>query len=225
MRFMSWNAKRKSIENVDLVPLLEINPDIIAFQELRPVYRGKISDDVAEDLLKYLLIWNNVGYGMATFTNNRNFKMMSIDFDGRAMTFEFDDFIFVNIDAPMLFHFGSEDYIDWFKVFRRFMIKLSLIKPVIIGGTFNVMTNHPDIPPEEARVMRNLLNTDFIDTFRELHPDEEEAYTYRTSKTDFDRRLDYFFVSADLKDKIIAATIEENCLGSNHRPITLEIDI
>ena len=225
MKFLSWNAKRKSIEDVNLVPLLDLNPDIIAFQQLRPVYRGKISDDVAEDLSQYQIIWNNIGYGMAVFTRLHNFKTMSIDFDGRVMTFEFDNFLFVNLEGPLLFNFGSEDYIEWFKVFRRFMIKLSQIKPVIIGGTFNVMTNYHDIPPEDARVMKNLLNIDYIDTFNELHPDIEEAYTYRTIKTDFDRRMDYFFVSGNLRNNITAATIEEDCLGSNHRPITLEIEI
>ena len=225
MKFVSWNAKRKSIENVDLVPLLELNPDIIAFQELRPIYRGKISDDVAEDLSEYLQIWNNIGYGMAVFTRSRDFKMMSIDFDGRVMTFEFNDFLFVNIEAPLLFNFGSEDYIEWFKVFRRFLIKLSQIKSVVVGGTFNVMSNNPDIPPEDARVMKNLLNIDYVDTFNILHPNEEEAYTYKTVGRDFDRRMDYFFVSGDLKDKIRFATIEDNSLGSTHRPVTLEIEI
>ena len=225
MKFVSWNAKRKSIENVDFVPLLELNPDIIAFQELRPVYKSKISDDIAEDLSEYLQIWNNIGYGMAVFTRSRDFKMMSIDFDGRVMTFDFDDFIFVNIDAPQLFHFGTEDYIEWFKVFRRFLIKLSQIKSVVVGGTFNVMSNNPDIPPEDARVMKNLLNIDYVDTFNLLHPNEEQAYTYKTIGRDFDRRMDYFFVSDDLRDKIKSATIEENSLGSNHRPVTLEIEI
>ena len=225
MKFMSWNAKRKSIENVDFIPLLEMNPDIIAFQELRPIYKVKMQDDISKDLSGYLQIWNNIGHGMAVFTRLRDFNMMSIDFDGRAMTFEFNDFLFVNIKAPQLFAFGSEDYIEWFKVFRRYMIKLSQIKPVIIGGTFNVMSNHPNIPPEDARVMKNLLNINYIDTFNALHSDIEEAYTYKTIGKDFDRRMDYFFVSADLKDKIKSATIEKNNLGSVHRPVTLEIEI
>ena len=223
MRFVSWNAKRKSIDNIDFVPLLELNPDIIAFQELRPAYKGKISDDLAEDFSEYLQMWNNIGYGMATFIRSRDFKMMSIDFDGRTMTFEFNDFLFVNVDAPQLFHFGSEDYIEWFKVFRRFLIKLNQIKPVVVGGTFNVMSNNPNIPPEDARVMKNLLNINYVDTFNELHPNKEKAYTYKPIGRDFDRRMDYFFVSGDLRDKIKNATIEENSLGGNHRPITLEI--
>lgn len=224
MKFISWNVNRKSIENVDLIPLLEINPDIIAFQELRPA-RGKLPEDMVEDLSEYLQIWNNIGYGMALFTRRRDFKMMSIDFDGRTMTLDFDKFLFVNLEAPLLFHFGSEDYIEWFKVFRRFMIKISQIKPVVIGGTFNVMSNNVDIPPEDALVMRNLLKTGYVDTFNELHPNEEEAYTYKRIGRNFDRRMDYFFVSGDLKDRVKAATIEEEILGGNHRPITLNIEI
>ena len=225
MRFVSWNAKRKSIDNVDLVPLLELNPDIIAFQELKPAYKGKMSDELVEDLSAYQQIWNNIGYGMALFTRSRDFKMMSIDFDGRTMTFEFNDFLFVNVEAPQLFHFGTEDYIEWFKTFRRFLIKLSKIKPTIVGGTFNVISNNPDIPPEDARVMKNLLNINYIDTFNELHPNVEESYTFKLIGRNFDRRIDYFFVSGDFKDNIKSATIEEYSLDSNHRPITLEIEI
>ncbi|MBR2179304.1 MAG: endonuclease/exonuclease/phosphatase family protein [Selenomonadaceae bacterium] len=225
MKLISWNVRRKSVANVDFVSLLAMKPDIIAFQELRPAYKSKLSDNIVESLSEYLQIWNNIGYGMAVFTRLRGFKMMSIDFNGRTMTFEFDDFLFVNLEGPLLFSFGSEDYITWFKAFRRFLIKLSQIKPVIVGGTFNIMSNNPDIPPEDAMVMKNILNINFVDTFNELHPDVEEAYTYRTVKNGFDRRTDYFFVSDNLKDKIKSATIEEDPLGSNHRPITLDIEI
>ena len=88
-----------------------------------------------------------------------------------------------------------------------------------------MMSNNHDIPPEDARVMKNLLNIDYVDTFNEIHPNEEEAYTYKMVGRDFDRRMDYFFVSGDLRDKIKSATIEENSLGSTHRPVTLEIEI
>ena len=95
----------------------------------------------------------------------------------------------------------------------------------MVGGTFNVISNSPDIPPEDARVMKNLLNINYVDTFNEVHPNEKEAYTYKIVGKDFDRRIDYFFVSGDLKAKIKNAAIEEDSLGSNHRPVTLEIEI
>jgi len=38
-------------------------------------------------------------------------------------------------------------------------------------------------------------------------------------------RIDYFLASQELKERIIAADIQTNIMGSDHAPISLEIDI
>ena len=38
-------------------------------------------------------------------------------------------------------------------------------------------------------------------------------------------RIDYFVVSEDLKEKIIDAKINYNILGSDHCPVSLDIDL
>ena len=38
-------------------------------------------------------------------------------------------------------------------------------------------------------------------------------------------RLDYFFVSPDLKDRIVAADIHPEVMGSDHCPISLTLDL
>jgi exodeoxyribonuclease-3 len=38
-------------------------------------------------------------------------------------------------------------------------------------------------------------------------------------------RIDYFFVSEELKDKVARAWIEPDVLGSDHCPIGIEIDV
>ena len=38
-------------------------------------------------------------------------------------------------------------------------------------------------------------------------------------------RIDYFIVSKDLKDKIIDSKIHSEMLGSDHRPVELDIDL
>lgn len=38
-------------------------------------------------------------------------------------------------------------------------------------------------------------------------------------------RIDYFLASQELKERIISADIQTNIMGSDHAPISLEIDI
>jgi exodeoxyribonuclease III len=38
-------------------------------------------------------------------------------------------------------------------------------------------------------------------------------------------RLDYFFVSPDLKDRVVAADIHTEVMGSDHCPISLVLDL
>jgi exodeoxyribonuclease-3 len=38
-------------------------------------------------------------------------------------------------------------------------------------------------------------------------------------------RLDYFFVSPDLKDSIAAAEVPDDIMGSDHCPISLKLEL
>ncbi len=68
-----------------------------------------------------------------------------------------------------------------------------------------------------------------IDTFRSLHP-EEVKYTWwdmvtRARERNIGWRLDYFFVTPDLKDQIIRADIHPEVMGSDHCPISLTLEL
>ncbi len=113
-------------------------------------------------------------------------------------------------------------------------------KPVVMCGDFNVAhqdidLKHPDahrgdtgFSDEERGKMDALQEAGFIDTFRYLHPDLADAYTWWSYKfgarrTNAGWRLDYFLVSRDLEDKIEAASIYSEVQGSDHCPIGLEL--
>lgn len=103
---------------------------------------------------------------------------------------------------------------------------------------------------QEREGMTNLLGLGFIDTFREIYPTQEKAYTFWYGKKpisdrvifinilSFDRsymgnnraknvgwRLDYSIVSENLKSKVVDSFIRPQILGSDHCPIVLTLSI
>jgi exodeoxyribonuclease-3 len=89
---------------------------------------------------------------------------------------------------------------------------------------------HSGFLPEERAWVDTLVEKGYVDTFRFFYPDKAGIYSWWDAKT-FARernigwRLDYFFVSLDLKEKLKKASILEDVLGSDHCPVTLDIDI
>ena len=70
----------------------------------------------------------------------------------------------------------------------------------------------------------------FIDTFRFFHPEKKDSYTWWDMKTrarerNVGWRLDYFYVSDNLKQNLQNAGIMPDILGSDHCPIYLKISI
>jgi exodeoxyribonuclease-3 len=83
--------------------------------------------------------------------------------------------------------------------------------------------------PEERVALGEFFAAGLIDTFRALHPTEVK-YTWwdtvtRARERNVGWRIDYFFVSLDLKDHIVAADIHTDVLGSDHCPISLTLDL
>lgn len=75
-----------------------------------------------------------------------------------------------------------------------------------------------------------LLDNGFVDTFRYLYPEQEDAYSwwsYRMNarSRNVGWRIDYFVVSSRLADSIQEARIHAEVLGSDHCPVELEIAI
>jgi exodeoxyribonuclease-3 len=84
--------------------------------------------------------------------------------------------------------------------------------------------------PIERDWMDKLVAHGYIDTFRHINGDIEEEYSwwsYRFSarKNNTGWRIDYFFVSDDLKPFIKNAYIMQEVMGSDHCPVALEMEI
>lgn len=114
-------------------------------------------------------------------------------------------------------------------------------KPVIVCGDFNVAATELDIKnpkanvknagftPEEREKFQNLLSAGFTDSYRYLYPDTEKyswwSYRFKARERNAGWRLDYFLTSDSIKDKITDAEIHTDIMGSDHCPVSLEINI
>ena len=114
-------------------------------------------------------------------------------------------------------------------------------KPVIVCGDFNVAATSQDLKnpktnvknagftPQEREKFQQLLQSGFIDTYRWLHPDEIKyswwSYRFNARKNNAGWRIDYFLASEFAKDVIKSADILTDVYGSDHCPITLDIDV
>jgi exodeoxyribonuclease-3 len=133
--------------------------------------------------------------------------------------------------------------LDFDAALAGYVEKLQLRKPVIIGGDFNVAHEFIDIYPENTRNFvntpgfkeeergnfANLLSLGFIDTFRLLHPETSDAYTWWASRFNHKaenkgRRLDYFLVSEEMANAVKSSEIHREAGGSDHAPISLEVN-
>ena len=165
------------------------------------------------------------------------------DHEGRVLTAEFADFYLVCVYTP-----NSQNELkrlayrmEWEDAFRAYLKGLERTKPVIVCGDMNVAheeidlknpkTNHMNagFTDEERAKMTELLKSGFIDTFRYFHPGETGQYSWwsyiggaRSRNAGW--RIDYFLASECLRDRLRASSIHPEIMGSDHCPVSLEIE-
>jgi exodeoxyribonuclease-3 len=71
--------------------------------------------------------------------------------------------------------------------------------------------------------MTELLNSGFIDSFRELYPEKVEytwwSYLLKARERNIGWRIDYFLLSERLRQKLVDSFILNDVLGSDHCPV------
>ena len=84
--------------------------------------------------------------------------------------------------------------------------------------------------PEERAWISRFLDHGYVDVFRRRHPDETGHYTWWSNRKGVRERnvgwrIDYFFISPELEDRVVDARIHSQVMGSDHCPIELELDL
>ena len=163
--------------------------------------------------------------------------------EGRILTLELKDYYIVTVYVPnskrSLERLELRDKI-WDPNLKIYIEKLQAEKPVVVCGDFNAAHEEIDLArpkdnmknagftAEERKGIDNYLKAGLIDTFRELHP-TEERYTWWTQwgnarANNVGWRIDYFFISESLRNKLKSAEIYESIFGSDHCPISIELE-
>ena len=251
MKIVSWNVNGiRACVGKGFKDFFEnINADIFCLQETK-CQIGQID----LEFKGYKSFWNSAekkGYsGTAIFTKkeplriNYGIGIEEHDKEGRVITLEFEKFYMVTIYTP-----NSKRELErleyrtiWEDEIRKYLLKLSKTKPVIMCGDLNVAhkeidlknpaTNHKSagFTDEERNKMTELLNSGFTDTYRYLYPNKQNAYTWwsymrKAREKNVGWRIDYFIVSDDIKEKIKEVQIYDKIMGSDHCPIELDINI
>ncbi|MBR3156854.1 exodeoxyribonuclease III [Candidatus Saccharibacteria bacterium] len=163
--------------------------------------------------------------------------------EGRVLTAEFERFFLVDVYTPNSKNELERLYLReklWDPEFLKYLKSLETKKPVVVCGDFNAAheeidiarpdTNHHSagFTDEERRGITNIINAGLVDSFRELHPDEVR-YTWwshwgAARANNVGWRIDYFFVSKELLPSLKSAEIYENVMGSDHCPISIELE-
>ena len=251
MKLISWNVNgiRAAMGKGFLDFAKEQDADILCIQET------KMQEGQAEVPLDgYHQYWCSAekkGYsGTAVFSKKEPLSVTygigidEHDHEGRVITAEYDGFYLVNVYVPNSQNeLKRLDYrMSWEDDFLAYLKKLEEKKPVIVCGDFNVAHREIDLKnpktnrknagftDEERQKMTQLQDAGFTDTFRYFHPDLEGVYSwwsyrFNARKNNAGWRIDYFLTSKALDDRLQKAEILTDVYGSDHCPVTLEIDM
>lgn len=163
--------------------------------------------------------------------------------EGRVMTAEFEKFWVVTVYTP-----NAKDDLgrlvlrhkQWDPAFLAYCKQLEKTKPVAFCGDLNVAHTEDDLAnpkpnrgkkgftDEEREGFSNFVAGGFIDTLR-MFKQGNGYYSWwsnfaRARERNVGWRIDYFLVSASLKDKVKTAAIHPEYLGSDHCPVSLTLD-
>lgn len=166
------------------------------------------------------------------------------DHEGRVITLEFDKFYLVTVYTPNSQEgLARLDYrMDWEASFQDYLHRLDSSKPVVVCGDMNVAHREIDLKnPErnhqsagfsdqERECIDRLLSSGFTDTFRSLHPDRADAYSWwsyrmRARERNIGWRIDYFLISDRLVPQLVSADIHADVYGSDHCPVSIELNL
>lgn len=165
--------------------------------------------------------------------------------EGRVIAAEYADFFVVTVYTPN----SKEDlsrvplrHTQWDPAFLAYCDSLQKKKPVIFCGDLNVAHQEIDLArpkenvgkhgftDEEREGIEKVIGAGFVDTFRSLHPDLKEQYTWWTHwgnarAKNIGWRIDYFFVSQALVPRVKEAFILPEVFGSDHCPVGIVVAI
>lgn len=233
--------------------LMKQKPDFFCFQEIKA--EAEQVPDALLDIEGYYAYFESSkrkkGYsGVAVYTRyepervETGLGISELDQEGRFLALFYETFVLINCYFPNG-GMGGDAFtykLQYYDAFLQYIVRLKKKGYlVIVVGDVNVAHQEIDIArpkenknsigflPVERDWVTRVLEHGFIDAWRYQHP-ETVQYSWWDMKTRArDRnvgwRIDYMIVSASLQEKIKKTTMHTDVLGSDHCPISIEIDL
>jgi exodeoxyribonuclease III len=233
---------------------LALNPDIFCLQETK-AEAEQLPEEVrnVQDYQSFFASSRTrKGYsGVAVYTKDAPEKVeygMSIekfDAEGRFLALYFKDFVLLNAyfpnggQGPERLHYKMDFY-------DAFLNHIEQLRKdgynVIFCGDVNTAHEEIDLArpkenesntgflPEERAWIDEVIGHGYIDTFRHLNPTKTDAYSYWDMRTHAREqnngwRIDYFFIHNTLLPHLKNASIHSTIYGSDHCPVSIELNI
>jgi len=252
-RLLSWNVNglRAILKKGFLDWFHQESPDLLCLQETK-AHPDQLSAEILE-IPGYESIFASAerkGYsGVALYSKHkpnrihRGLGIEKFDHEGRTLIAEYNDFTLFNIYYPNgkaskeRLQYKMEFYTAFLKVADDFKKRGHSL---IICGDVNTAHKPIDLArpkenetvsgflPEERAWIDSFLSHGYLDTFR-IFCKEGGYYSWWDYKTrarerNVGWRIDYFFISNDLKLNLQSAFILSEIMGSDHCPIGIKID-
>ena len=247
MKLISWNVNglRACLTKGFEEAFRTLDADVFCLQETK-LQEGQ-TDFAPEGYHAYWNYAEKKGYsGTAIFTKKEPLQVRygigieEHDHEGRVIALDLGDLWFLTVYTP-----NSQDGLKrldyrmtWEDAFLHYIDSLRKEKPVVFCGDLNVAhqpidlknptANHQNagFTDEERGKFSALLAAGYVDSFRLLHPEDKEQYSwwsyrFRARERNAGWRIDYFIVSEEIKDRIESASIHQEIFGSDHCPVEL----
>ncbi len=254
LNFISWNVngiravdKKQALRWID-----ETAVDFLALQEIK-AEQEQIPSTIFDRKFCELHVNSSSKKGqsgVALFADKKSLhvdiaKSVDILGEGRINEFHFANIVFFNVYFPN--GQRNEERLEYKMAFYdRFLTHCEILrkegKSIVICGDVNTAHKEIDIARPKANEntsgflkmerdwLDKFLSHGYIDTFRYIHADEKDRYSWWSYRAgargnNVGWRIDYFYVSDDLRENIIDARIYDDIFGSDHCPIGLTLRI
>lgn len=255
IRLLSWNVNgiRAAYKKGFVDWVKKESPDILCIQETK-AHPDQLTDSLL-NIDGYTSHFSSSivkkGYsGVAIYTKpepdriENGIGISKFDDEGRIIIADYKSFILINIYYPNGKARAERlqykmDFYDAFLVFADKLVKKG--KKLVICGDVNTAHKEIDLarPKENSKIsgflpierewMDSFFSHGYVDTFR-MFNDKPEQYTWwdqqsRARERNVGWRIDYFFVSDNLKKNVKDAFIMPDVMGSDHCPVGLILEI
>jgi exodeoxyribonuclease-3 len=254
IKLISWNVngiravdKKNALKWVDNQKV-----DFLALQEIKAELE-QMPRSIFEKEFKSLHVNSSSNKGQSGVALFSDIEPLHVDTakhvdildEGRINEFHFENIAFFNVYFPNGQR-NEERLVYKMEFYDRFLAHIEALrqegKSIIVCGDVNTAHTEIDIARPKANEntsgflkmerewIDKFLSHGYVDTFRHIHGDIKDRYSwwsYRAGarKNNVGWRIDYFYVSEDLKDKIVDAAIHDDIEGSDHCPISLELKL